>query len=73
MLYEVITLFFFVHSVGKRSGGRLVDDALHIEPGDLAGILGRLALRVVEVGGDRDHRLGRITSYNVCYTKLLRW
>src|SRR5690606_15558217 len=36
-------------------GRRLVDDALDVETGDAAGILGRLTLRVVEVGGHRDH------------------
>ena len=45
----------FVEPVGQRGRGRLVDDPLHLEPGDLAGVLGRLALVVVEVGGDRDH------------------
>jgi hypothetical protein len=44
-----------VEPVGERGGGRLVDDPLHLEAGDLAGVLGRLALVVVEVGGDRDH------------------
>ena len=39
-----------VHAVGERGGGRLVDDAKHFEPGDLAGVLGRLALGVVEIG-----------------------
>jgi hypothetical protein len=44
-----------VEPVGERGRGRLVDDPLHLEPGDLAGVLGRLSLVVVEVGGDGDH------------------
>ena len=47
-----------VEAVGQRRRGRLVDDALDVEAGDLAGVLGRLALVVVEVGGDGDH--GRV-------------
>ena len=39
-----------VEAVGERRGGRLVDDAQDLEAGDLAGVLGRLALGVVEVG-----------------------
>ena len=45
-----------VEAVGQRGRGRLVDDALDVEAGDLAGVLGRLALVVVEVRGDGDHR-----------------
>ncbi len=46
-----------VHAVGQRGRGRLVDDALHLETGDLAGVFRRLALRVVEVGRHRDDGL----------------
>ena len=43
-----------VEAVGERGGRRLVDDALDVEAGDPAGVLGRLALVVVEVRGDGD-------------------
>ena len=48
----------FLEPVSERGGGRLVDDAQHFKARDLAGVLGRLALRVVEVSGNGDHRLG---------------
>ena len=46
-----------LEAVGERRRGGFVDDAQHFEAGDLTRILGRLALRVVEIGGNRDHRL----------------
>ena len=45
-----------VETVGERRGGGLVDDALHLEAADPAGVAGRLALGVVEVGGHRHDR-----------------
>ena len=49
---------FLVEAVGERGRGRLVDDADDVQAGDLAGVLRRLALRVVEVRRDGDDRVG---------------
>src|SRR3546814_3532304 len=38
-----------VQAIGQRGRGRLVDDALDVQAGDLARVLGRLALGVVAV------------------------
>ena len=57
-----LALALLLEAVGERRRGRLVDDPQHLEPGDLAGVLGRLTLRVVEVGGHRDHRLGHLLA-----------
>ena len=53
-----LVLGFLVEAVGEGCRRRLVDDPQHFEPGDLAGLLGRRALVVVEVRRDGDDGLG---------------
>ena len=40
--------------------------------GEEADLAGKLLPRVLALLNDAPRRYGRITSYNVCYTKLLR-
>ena len=47
-----------VEAIGQCSSGWLVDDAQDFEAGDLAGFLGGGALGIIEVGRNRDNRLG---------------
>src|SRR5229473_1669365 len=44
------SLFLLFETIGQRCRSRLVDDPKHVEPGDPARILGRLALGIAEVG-----------------------
>ena len=57
-----LLFLLLVEPVRQGRCGRLVDDALDVEPGDPAGILRRLALGVVEVGRDGDDRLGDLLA-----------
>ena len=47
---------FLVETVSERCRSRLVDDPLHFKPRDFACLFCGLALRVVEVGRNSDHR-----------------
>jgi len=56
-----LAALLFVEAVGERRGSGLVDEAKNFEPGDFAGVLGGLALGIVEIGGDGDD--GAIDSF----------
>ncbi len=45
---------FLVQAIGQRGGRRLIDNTEHIQPGNLPGILGGLALAIVEISRNRD-------------------
>jgi NAD-specific glutamate dehydrogenase len=50
-------LFFslLVQTVGNGSGRRLVDDTEHVQAGNSTGVLGGLALGVIEIGRDSNN------------------
>ena len=60
-------VFRLVHAIGQCSRGGFVDDAQNLKAGDLSSVLGRLALRVIEVGRDSDNGSAyRLTQVRIC-------
>ena len=51
-----------VHTISQGGCGGLVHDALHVQTGNLSGLLRGLALRVGEVGGNGNHRVGHLLA-----------
>src|SRR6266581_3710873 len=51
-----------VEPVGDRRRGRFVQEPQHVQAGEPAGVLGGLALRVVEVRRDRDDSAGELPA-----------
>ena len=64
----VLTL---IEAVSQRRRRRLIDDSLHLEPGNLPGIFGRLALRIIEVRRHSDNRLSNFLA-EIIFRSLLQ-
>ena len=56
--HVVLSVSLLIKAIRDRSRGWLVDNPENCEASDDPGVLGRLPLAVVEVGGNGDHRLG---------------
>jgi hypothetical protein len=55
-------VLLLIETVSQRGRRRLVDDALYIESGNLAGVFGRLSLRVIEICGNGDDGFGNLLA-----------
>ena len=66
-----LLVLLLVEPVGQGGGGRLVDDPRDLQAGDLAGVLGGLALAVVEVGRHGDDGLADLVA-EVALGRLLQ-
>ena len=58
-------VFFLVETVSERRCGRLIDDARYFKTRNLASLLGGLALAVVKICGNGDHRFGYFLSEEI--------
>ncbi|EGP42816.1 putative NAD-specific glutamate dehydrogenase [Achromobacter insuavis AXX-A] len=54
-----------IQAVGDRRGGRLVQQAQHVQAGQARRVAGRLALGVVEIGRDRDDGAHQVVAQHV--------
>jgi hypothetical protein len=52
---NVFLSFLLVHAIGDGSSGRLIDDSHHVESGNNAGVLGGLALSIIEVLWEKEN------------------
>ena len=64
-------ILLLIETVRQRRRRRLVDDALHIQPGNLARIFRGLPLGVIEVRGNSDHRVVYLLA-QVVFRRLLQ-
>ena len=62
VIHGDLLVLLLVETVGQRSRGRLVDDAKNFQARDLARVLGRVALRVVEVSRNSDDGLSDLLA-----------
>ena len=56
--HHFLVALALVHAIGQGRRRGLVDDALHIQAGNTARVLGGLTLGIVEIGRHGDYRLG---------------
>jgi NAD-specific glutamate dehydrogenase len=59
-----------VQAVGNSGGGRLVDQAQHIQASELRSVFRRLALRVIEVGRHGDHGAEQVIGVEAVFGAL---
>ncbi len=72
VIYRDGFVLLLVQPVGQRRGRGFVDDAHHFQAGDLPGVLGGLALRIVEIGRNRDDGLGDLFA-EICLSRFLQF
>ena len=51
-----VAALLFMQPISKRRRSRLVDQAQNFQTSELSGVFGRLALRIVEIGGHGNNR-----------------